>query len=70
MFAAQNASYSTSVTIMFSIIVIYRSQGSASIETKKSEQKPLLTEFEDTSSVMSLQVNGTACRIVGNFGKH
>ena len=45
------------ITMMFTIIVIDHSHGSVSIETSKSEQKPLLRELEDTaSSIISLQV--------------
>ena len=39
--------------------MVCHSQGSVSIESKKSEQKPLLTELEDASAP-HVQVNNTA----------
>ena len=56
--------------VLFSDVVFYRSQGSASIKSQstKSEQKPLLTVLEDTSSVIIPQVSSAAsCLLVHNI---
>lgn len=50
--------------MIFSVIVIYHSQGSASIESKMSERKPLLTELEDTP-IITPQVNSAAYIVFG-----
>ena len=55
------------IVLILSVIVIYHSQGGISIESMKSEQKPLLTELKNTPS---LQVNSAAYNIVWLISFH
>ena len=48
--------------------MVYHSQGSVSIESKQSEQKPLLTELEDASAP-HVQVNNTANIVLAHICK-